>query len=63
MNAKPVAVILLLASVGLGGGLYYRHHTAVQEKTKDTATIQDLTNQVLQVTKDLMDQKSVNMTL
>lgn len=63
MNSRPVAILLVVVSVGLAGGLYYRHAKAVDEKKADTATIQDLSNQVATTTVKLNEQVKVNETL
>lgn len=63
MNAKTVAIILLIVSLGLGGGLYYRHSTAVDEKDKNTATIQQLYYTNTELKRNLEEEKGVNREL
>lgn len=63
MNAKTVAILLVVVCVALAGGLLYRHGRAVKEKKTDTDLIQTLSNKVEIVTRDLNDQKNVNLTL
>jgi DNA repair exonuclease SbcCD ATPase subunit len=63
MNSKTLAIILVVVSVALAGGLLYRHGRAVKEKTADTETIQKLTTEVTETKEKLDDQKAVNMTL
>lgn len=63
MNSKTVAVLLVILSVGLAGGLYYRHAKAVEEKKADTTIIQSLSNEVAKTTGDLKDLLAVNESL
>ncbi len=63
MNAKALAVLLLLICLGLGGGLYYRHTQALLEKGRDVATIEKISNDWSQVSQRFEEQKLVNMSL
>ena len=63
MNFKIVAALLTLACLALAAGLVYRHNTATEEKKKDIATIVSYSNQVVDVTKKLDEQKLVNLSL
>jgi chromosome segregation ATPase len=60
---KIAAIILTLVCLLLGAGLVYRHSTAVKEKTADVATIKHFSNQWVSVSKDLNEQKMVNLSL
>ena len=63
MNLKIVAILLTLGCLLLGAGLVYRNSTATQEKKKDEATISTYSNQVVDVSKKLDEQKLVNLSL
>jgi len=63
MNLKTVAILLTLICLVLAAGLIYRHTTALQEKTKDVATIVHFSNEVAEVTKNYSEQKLVNLSL
>ena len=63
MNSKIAATILFVLALALGGGLYYRHNTAIEEKKTDTATIQQLSNTVAETSMKLEEQKLVNLSL
>ncbi len=63
MNAKPLIILLVIISLGLGAGWYYRHQTAVTEKKADTQTIQQLSNEWLQASTKLDEQKQVTIGL
>ena len=63
MNAKTVAIILLIVALGLGGGLFYRHSTAQKQESEATETIQKLTNEVTETKMKLEEQKMVNLSL
>jgi chromosome segregation ATPase len=63
MNSKSVAIILLVVCLGLGGGLYYRHAKATEEKNADSTVIQDLSNQVSSASVAIKDLKVVNEEL
>jgi chromosome segregation ATPase len=60
---KIAAIILTLLCLLLAAGLVYRHTTAVKEKTDDVAKIKSYSNQVASVTKELNEQKMVNLSL
>jgi hypothetical protein len=63
MNFKIVAALLTLVCLALAVGLVYRQTTANEEKKKDVATIFSYSNQVVDVTKKLDEQKLVNLSL
>jgi septal ring factor EnvC (AmiA/AmiB activator) len=63
MNSKIVAVLLLLICLLLGAGLVYRQSTATQEKKKDVATIHHYSNEWVETSKKLDEQKLVNLSL
>lgn len=63
MNSKTVAAFLFIIALVLGGGLFYLRTTSVEEKKKDTATIQQLSNTVSETTMKLEEQKLVNLSL
>lgn len=63
MNSKTVATLLFLVCLGLGGVLYFRHSTAVEEKKKDTETIQQLATTNSELKMKLEEQKLVNLSL
>lgn len=63
MNAKALAVFLVIICLGLGGVLYYRHTQAVQEKKQDVAVIEKFSNDWSQVSQRYEEQKLVNLSL
>lgn len=63
MNSKIVAIFLTILCLLLAAGLIYRHSTATQEKKKDVATINHFSNQVVEVSGKLEEQKMVNLSL
>lgn len=63
MNSKTAATFLFIVALVLGAGLFYRHNTAVEEKKKDSATIQQLSNTVAETSMKLEEQKLVNLSL
>jgi chromosome segregation ATPase len=63
MNSKTVAILLTILCLLLAAGLIYRHNLATQEKKKDVATIVHFSNQVIEVSTRLDEQKMVNLSL
>jgi chromosome segregation ATPase len=60
---KVAIVILILASVGLGVGLMYRHNEAVKVKTQDEEIKSTLSNRVEQTQAKLDEEQKVNLLL
>jgi hypothetical protein len=62
---KPMIGVIILAvlSLGLGIALFTTKRQAAEEKHKDTQTITEKSNQVVQLTADLGEQKQVNVLL
>ena len=60
---KALIAILLLACVGLGAGLFYRHSTAQKESHQDDQTITQLTEKADEIQKKLAEQAAVNAVL
>ncbi|HYE30567.1 MAG TPA: hypothetical protein VEH27_04000 [Methylomirabilota bacterium] len=64
MNGKKLGLlVLILAVIGLGIGLYIRHNKAVEEKQADIAAIQQLSNKWVSTVELLEEQQRVNATL
>jgi DNA repair exonuclease SbcCD ATPase subunit len=63
MNSKLVAIVLTILCLLLAAGLIYRHNDANREKKKDVATIVHFSNQVVEVSGKLEEQKMVNLSL
>jgi chromosome segregation ATPase len=63
MNSKIVAILLTILCLVLAAGLFYRHSTATQTERKDVATITHYSNQVVEVSGKLEEQKMVNLSL
>src|SRR5262245_45386667 len=63
MKAKSVAILLAIASIVLGGALWYRHTVAVETEEKHVADIDLLSNQWKETKAKLDDQRAVNLTL
>lgn len=63
MKAKTAIVILVLLSLGLLGGVLYRHNTAVTEKRADDDRIRYLSNQWTETSAKLSAQVDVNNNL
>ncbi len=63
MNAKIVAILLTVLCLLLAVGLIYRHTSATEEKKKDVSTITHFSNEVVDVSKRLDEQKLVNLSL
>lgn len=63
MNVKTAVVVLIVLCLGLGGGLLYRHNTAVTQKRADEARIQDLSKQWTETSSKLTSQVEVNNAL
>ena len=60
---RALIAILLLLTVGLGAGLFYRHSTAQKKETEDVETITQLSNKVSESEKKLAEQTAVNVVL
>lgn len=63
MKAKAAIIVLLVLSLGLGGGLYYRHTKAVEETRKNEANILVLSNDLKNTSARLSEQQIVNLAL
>lgn len=63
MNSKIVAILLTLLCVLLAAGLIYRHTTATKEKKQDVAVIVHYSNDWVETSKKLDEQKLVNLSL
>jgi chromosome segregation ATPase len=63
MKVKVTIVLLIIVCLLLGVALLYRHGSAVEQHKKDTATILDFSNQVVEVTGKLRAQEQVNAML
>ncbi len=63
MNLKPIAFLLVVISVALGGSLYYRHTQAVKKGVEDKAIITSLSEQVVNKEIALREQTLVNVSL
>jgi hypothetical protein len=63
MNSKVVAILLTILCLLLAAGLIYRHNTATQDKKKDVAQIVHFSNEVVDVSGKLEEQKMVNLSL
>lgn len=63
MKSKAVIVILIIVAVVLGVTLMKRHKEAVAEKQKDTAKLQEISNDLKRTDTLLKEQKNVNTTL
>ena len=60
---RALIAILLLLTVGLGAGLFYRHTKAQKQTVEDTQTITQLSTKVQESEKKLADQTAVNTVL
>jgi len=60
---KPLVIILIVVCLMLSIGLWARHSRAVKQAESDQKTILNLSNQVVQFTADLGEQKQVNSQL
>jgi myosin heavy subunit len=60
---RALIAILLLMTVGLGAGLFYRHTKAKKQTVEDTQTITQLSTKVQESEKKLAEQTAVNAVL
>src|SRR4026209_1623724 len=60
---KPALVILLLATLALGGGLFYRHTEAIKQEKQDTQVKNDLTNKLVETQRKYEEQEQLTMVL
>jgi myosin heavy subunit len=60
---KALIAILILACLGLGAGLFYRHTQAEKQEQKDGETINQLSTKVSDNERKLAEQSAVNTTL
>ena len=63
MNSKIVAILLVLLCLLLGAGLIYRHNTAKKDRKDDVAKIYHYSNEWVETSKKLDEQKLVNLSL
>ena len=63
MKTKIWTIILIVICLGLGGGLWYRHHTAVAKKRSDDDQIRHLLAQVEEQGRQLKAQIVANSNL
>lgn len=63
MSSKVVAIILLVVSAALGGGLLYRHDLAARERAESAQRIAHLSNELERVKEQLEEQRTVNLRL
>jgi len=63
MKAKVWTIILILICLGLGGGLWYRHHTAVAQKRSDDDQIRHLVQRIEERDRQLALQTEANSNL
>lgn len=63
MNSKIAAIVLTLLCLLLAAGLIYRHSTATKEKKQDVATIGHYSNEWVETSRKLDEQKLVNLSL
>ncbi len=63
MNAKVVAVLLLLASLGLGVGLYLSVDKAREERENAATRLTTLSNQIVSATVQLNEEQKDNASL
>jgi chromosome segregation ATPase len=60
---KAAIIVMVVLSLGLAGGLFMRHNTAVQVEKKQVDTILDFSNKLTQTSANLDEQVQVNSTL
>lgn len=60
---KAALVILLLATLALGGGLFYRHTEAIKQQKQDLEVKNDLTNRLNDTQKKFEEQEQLTMVL
>jgi septal ring factor EnvC (AmiA/AmiB activator) len=63
MNSRIAATLLALLCLLLAAGLIYRHSTATKDKKQDTATIVHYSNEWVETSHKLDEQKMVNLSL
>jgi len=63
MNSRVGTIVLVLISVGLIGGLIWTQKQSSDQRSKDTDTITYYSNQVVQTTATLDQQRQVNISL
>lgn len=63
MNSRIAATLLALVCLLLGAGWIYRHYLASTEKKKDVETIKHYSNEWIQTSQKLEEQKLVNLSL
>jgi septal ring factor EnvC (AmiA/AmiB activator) len=63
MNSRIAATLLGLICLLLAAGWIYRHYTATSEKKRDVQTISHYSNEWVETTKKLDEQKMVNLSL
>jgi len=56
-------VILLLAALALGGGLFYRHTEAIKQEKQDTQVKTELTNKLVETQRKYEEQEQLTMVL
>jgi chromosome segregation ATPase len=60
---RPALVILLLATLALGGGLFYRHTQAVKQEQQDYQVKTELTNRLVETQEKFEKQEQLTMLL
>src|SRR5688572_21332939 len=60
---RALIAILLLAAIGLGAGLFYRHSKARRDAEESTQTITQLSGKVSETERKLAEQTAVNAVL
>ena len=60
---RPALVILLLATLALGGGLFYRHTEAVKQQRQDFQVKTELTNRLVETQEKFEKQEQLTMLL
>lgn len=60
---RPALVILLLATLALGGGLFYRHTQAVKQEQQDFQVKTELTNRLVETQDKYEKQEQLTMLL
>lgn len=60
---KPAIIVLILLSLGLGGGLFWRHNQAVKQDEQQVKSITHFSNTLVQTSAKLDEQLQVNDSL
>ena len=60
---RAALVILLLASLALGGGLFYRHTEAIKQEKQDLQVKSELTNRLVETQEKYEKQEQLTMLL